>query len=536
VNPNCAGCPVRGVCRAAADWEAYLAAGGAPDVEDAPRVTNYPGRKAVKEKREQAVAVTVLEVICTSQPLAASGTAPPNSAAKGKKTSTPGTMTDADATAVAAAGMQPPAKRQRTMQDFALAAAARRQQQQQQQQQQQACAATKDVVVAGENGARQEAASGRRGGSGGGLGAAGGADLEVLVTRGARHYLLTMRPQDGLLAGLWEFPGAIIQADARSGREIDEEEEEEEEADDDTTDVINAAPEPDKGNTGKNTWPTAVVAAGSTHTNSSTERQQASDALLRRLLGANVDLTGPGTAPAVAGSAPSDVGATQQPPHTHTHTHKHTLCVLARHDMGKYVHVFSHIRQTNYIQRVTAVFHGDIATLERLTVAVTSQGGAAAGVTSVAVCGDSEMPTRTENGSHNEGDDVLMVAEVTGTAKHGNEEPIPADAGGNGSSRGVKKGQGRGKKAVAAVTEKKQQQQQEQGATAAAVKPTDADPPAIMWASRQQLEGSHLGLSSGVRKIFQQAVGASDGGSGRGGRAASKGKGGASKAAGAKGR
>ncbi|GIL83418.1 hypothetical protein Vretifemale_12246 [Volvox reticuliferus] len=165
---------------------------------------------------------------------------------------------------------------------------------------------------------------------------------------------------DGLLAGLWEFPGAIIQADARSGREIDEEEEEEEEADDDTTDVINAAPEPDKGNTGKNTWPTAVVAAGSTHTNSSTERQQASDALLRRLLGANVDLTGPGTAPAVAGSAPSDVGATQQPPHTHTHTHKHTLCVLARHDMGKYVHVFSHIRQTNYIQRVTAVFHGDM--------------------------------------------------------------------------------------------------------------------------------------------------------------------------------
>ncbi|GIL53085.1 hypothetical protein Vafri_8774 [Volvox africanus] len=577
VNPNCAACPVRGACRAAAEWEAYLAAGGAPDVEDAPRVTNYPGRKAVKEKREQTVAVTVLEVICTVQPHAAGGTAagtgPPNgSSAKRKKqslTPIPGTTTDVTAAAAvaAAAGMQPPPKRQRTMQDFALAAAARKQQQQQQ-----ADVATKRVVVTGETGAaadkgnpeahgaedqeprrsevvREAAASGGgrsdsgRGGAGaggeaGGAGTSGGLDLEMLVARGARHYLLTMRPKDGLLAGLWEFPGAIIPTDAGSRAELDDDDDE---ADNDDVDVMS---KPDPDSMGKNTLPTAVsAAAASTNANSSTERQRLSDALLRRLLGANIAFSGSGTAPAAAEAASSDVGAAQQPP-------QHTLCVLARHDMGKYVHVFSHIRQTNYIQRVTAVFHGDIITLERLTAATatataTAHGDAVAKITTGTTRVDSENPTRADIGSLNEDEDVV-VSEVKGTAKDEIAESVPADAGadtgatGNGgsSSGGAKKGQGRGKKAAGAVVGKKQQQQQQQqGAAEAKAKAAESAPPARMWASRQQVEGSHLGLSSGVKKIFQQAVGASDAGSGRGGRAASKGgKGGANKAASARGK
>ncbi|GLI59815.1 hypothetical protein VaNZ11_001782 [Volvox africanus] len=568
INPDCAACPVRGACRAAAEWEAYLAAGGAPDVEDAPRVTNYPGRKAVKEKRQQAVAVTVLEVICTAQPLAASGTAantgPPNGSAAKRKMQplTPLTGTTTDATAAAAAGMQRPPKRQRTMQDFALAAAARKQQQQQQQR---ADVAAKGavVVVAGETGAAADKSNpevpgaghheprrpedargvgasgggscsgGGAGGGGGGSGTSGDVDLEVLVARGARHYLLTMRPQDGLLAGLWEFPGAIIPTDARSRAELDDDDDE---ADNDDDDAISGL---DPANTGKHTSPTDVsAAAASTNTNSSTERQRLSDALLRRLLGANIAIAGPGAAPpAAAGAASGDDGAAQQPP-------QHTLCVLARHDMGKYVHVFSHIRQTNYIQRVTAVFHGDIMTLERLTAATataTAHGDAAAGTTIGITRIDSEKPTRADNGSLNEGDDdVVVVSEMKGTTKDEIAEPVPADAGadtgatGNGgsSSGGVKKGQGRGKKAAGAIVGKKQKQQ-----NAAEAKAAEAAPHVIMWASRQQVEGSHLGLSSGVKKIFQQAVGASDAGSGRGGRAASMGgKGGANKAAGAKGK
>ncbi len=39
-NPDCSACPARGACRAADAWDEYLEGGGAPDVEDAPRVTN----------------------------------------------------------------------------------------------------------------------------------------------------------------------------------------------------------------------------------------------------------------------------------------------------------------------------------------------------------------------------------------------------------------------------------------------------------------------------------------------------------------
>lgn len=39
----------------------------------------------------------------------------------------------------------------------------------------------------------------------------GGGDAELLAN-GQRHYLMVQRPEGGLLAGLWEFPGALHMA------------------------------------------------------------------------------------------------------------------------------------------------------------------------------------------------------------------------------------------------------------------------------------------------------------------------------------
>lgn len=44
LNPDCEACPVRSVCRADAEWKAYLEDGGAPDIEDAPHVTQVRPR------------------------------------------------------------------------------------------------------------------------------------------------------------------------------------------------------------------------------------------------------------------------------------------------------------------------------------------------------------------------------------------------------------------------------------------------------------------------------------------------------------
>lgn len=62
-NPDCGSCPVSHSCSAHSTWTNYLASGGSPDIEDAPKVTQYPGKKEVKDKKEQAVAVCVLEVV-----------------------------------------------------------------------------------------------------------------------------------------------------------------------------------------------------------------------------------------------------------------------------------------------------------------------------------------------------------------------------------------------------------------------------------------------------------------------------------------
>lgn len=73
VNPQCGACPVSHSCRAHEAWEAHLAAGGDPDIEDVPRPSAYPFKKERAAKREVSVAVCVLEVLCLKAERAAGG-------------------------------------------------------------------------------------------------------------------------------------------------------------------------------------------------------------------------------------------------------------------------------------------------------------------------------------------------------------------------------------------------------------------------------------------------------------------------------
>lgn len=66
-NPDCSSCPLASICTAYAHWQVYLDRGGCPDLEDAPRVTQYPSKKKAKAKREVTVAVVVVEVICLKE-------------------------------------------------------------------------------------------------------------------------------------------------------------------------------------------------------------------------------------------------------------------------------------------------------------------------------------------------------------------------------------------------------------------------------------------------------------------------------------
>lgn len=90
----------------------------------APDLPQYPGKKEVKGKRQQAVAVCVLEVICTKQgqlqqqPASNRAARGPRPAVVGGASSGPVVApVEAAAAAGAAAG---PRKRQRTMDDFMM--------------------------------------------------------------------------------------------------------------------------------------------------------------------------------------------------------------------------------------------------------------------------------------------------------------------------------------------------------------------------------------------------------------------------------
>ena len=58
--PDCEKCPIRQQCRARAEVEDYLGAGGDP--ASAPSVMAYPGKVEKAKRAEQSVAACVLEV------------------------------------------------------------------------------------------------------------------------------------------------------------------------------------------------------------------------------------------------------------------------------------------------------------------------------------------------------------------------------------------------------------------------------------------------------------------------------------------
>ncbi|PNW86324.1 hypothetical protein CHLRE_02g082000v5 [Chlamydomonas reinhardtii] len=487
VNPDCSACPARPVCRAAAEWTAYVEGGGDEGAEDAPRVTRFPGRKAVKEKREQAVAVTVLEVICSKQPQLQQQQQGQQAEGSGAGDKTPG----GGGGTTAAASTQPK-KRQRTMQDFALAAAARKQQE------------------------KQEAA-------GGGAAAAAGSgsksdvDVSALLAKGERRYLLVMRPEGGLLAGLWEFPGAEVQ------------------------DYTPNAGGADNENEGEDDDAEAGAKAGAPVPPSAAERQRASDALLRRLLLPGVALPPPTqpTADAAAAAGGSAAGAAAPAA---------LLRVLGRHDMGTYVHVFSHIRQTNHVTRLTAVFDGELADLERLSGAAAAASGASAGGGGGSKDGAKEEEEagrakdgkqaekeqeeeagprrfsgrRMSEGAGKEGEDAATVV----SDSNDDEGEDVADGEHVDGDKEAKKAGGKKGAAVAAATTGSKRGAKGKAAAAAAATAAAAEPQAKMWVTRAQLEGPGLALSSGVKKIFELAVGGAvgAGGGSKGGAGAKGGK------------
>ncbi len=264
---------------------------------------------------------------------------------------------------------------------------------------------------------------------------------------------------------------------------------------------------------------------------SAAARRQATDSLLGTLLAPGVSL---GAATATQGSKPGDgsqgskdSGQGQQGQGKQQEQEQQgtvELQVLGRHDMGTHVHVFSHIRQTNYVQRVTAVFRGDLAELQRRTAAVAAAGADGGGLGDGAVevkveaadkgsgQGQGEEPRRfagkgavKEEGDGAEGDDG--VVEVDG----GEEKELSGEGGAGGKGPKGKGGKAKGKEGKGSKGKGK-------------AKGVDAEegegqqgPAAVMWVTRQQLEGSGLALSSGVKKIFEVAVGAGEGAGGKGG-------------------
>eukprot|EP00798_Chlamydomonas_sp_ICE-L_P005521 gene5521-4154_t len=236
-NPACDSCPVSSVCKANTQWQEYLKGGGLPDIEDAPAVTMYPSKKEVKAKKEQSVAVCVLEIVLSAP-----------------KKDDKGDVVELDGSKPAAAKdmkREPLKKKQRTMLDYSLAAKA-------------------------------AAASGGDSSTGDGTASA------ALLSSSDRHYLMTKRPDGGLLAGLWEFPGVIYEGELTYG-----------------------------------------------------QRQAMTNEYLHKLLGVNL------VPQPKKGVTPSKgKGRGGKPASTPAASNSSSAQVLSRRDVGSYVHVFSHIRLT----------------------------------------------------------------------------------------------------------------------------------------------------------------------------------------------
>lgn len=251
---------------------------------------------------------------------------------------------------------------------------------------------------------------------------------------------------------------------------------------------------------------------------SAAARRRATDSLLATLLAPGVSL---GAAAPTQGEKPvegyqASKGSGQGKQQQQQGQDVVDLQVLGRHDMGTHVHVFSHIRQTNYVQRVTAVFRGDLAELQRRTAAVAAAGADGGGVGSGIVesqakaaekaSGQGEEPRRFAGKAAAkaevegvEGDDDMVEVgggeekEPSGEGGAGGKGPKSKEVKGRGKEGKGSKGKGRGKGVDVEGGEGQH------------------GPAAVMWVTRQQMEGSGLALSSGVKKIFELAVGAAEG-------------------------
>lgn len=54
VAPLCGSCPVAAACGAHRSWLEYIQTGGNPDIEEAPRVTNYPEKVGATGRAKQS--------------------------------------------------------------------------------------------------------------------------------------------------------------------------------------------------------------------------------------------------------------------------------------------------------------------------------------------------------------------------------------------------------------------------------------------------------------------------------------------------
>lgn len=142
--------------------------------------------------------------------------------------------------------------------------------------------------------------------------------------------------------------------------------------------------------------------------------------------------------------------------------------VLHRRDVGSCVHVFSHVLQTNYVERLTVQVDG-FAALQAAAEAVASgsSGGSGELLPGTAMVAD---------GGAEEGGQSKAAVAAAGKAGTGGEKPGKAGALGT-------KGKGKGKGAV--------------GGGSVAVRPL------LKWV--RQSDMATIGLSTGVRKILKLA-------------------------------
>ncbi|GAX84395.1 hypothetical protein CEUSTIGMA_g11817.t1 [Chlamydomonas eustigma] len=265
MNPSCSECPVQQSCRAHSQLKTFLKARRIPDLsaaldmEDIPFVTMYPGKKVSKEKRDQQVAVCVLEVIVTAghHTSCSVGEAHTETLQQAERQGVSSSR-EPDVHAQSAVGVNLSAssgKRQRIMSDFFASKDKK----------------TKKKIAA--------------------------------ASLGQRWYMLVQRPDQGLLAGLWEFPGVVLEENCE-------------------------VPPRD-------------------------ERQALVWELLERLLGTPLIGVWKGdasTSDALGHCPGSDEGLRAYA--INEGFKSQGLKLLSVQDRGQYIHVFSHIKQTSHIEKI----------------------------------------------------------------------------------------------------------------------------------------------------------------------------------------